>query len=528
MKTIKRIISILAVISVLAVSAFAFSVPVFAAASVSMTPSGGTVDYTKNITVKIGISATEAILNTEGTVTFDASRLQYLGAGGDYANSTASGRITIFDDKFGENEKTASYTLTFKALTTGDMTVSYSGFYTNWDAVPTNMSGTSSFTATDPSLTDASLTSLSVSTGSLSPRFSAGTTNYSVSVGNTVEQITINAAAVAGASLTGGGTVSLDVGDNSHSVTVTAKDGSTKKNYTINIHRRTVEEDEALNAEPDETPDVDVLQVQVSGESHHILSELPETAVPNGFEQTTADYNGVQVPVYASKGNEYVLYSLKRDEDENIDYYTYDSIRDEFVLLPYMKMGERMFIFAVISENLTAPAGYTASTANLGNSSVKVFCSDKVSLADFCIVYCFVDGDYKFYSYDLLENTIQRAPDFELLSISDDIISDETEKPANWIEAFRRMPAAGKTVIFALLIAVLCIIALVVLLIIRAVNAREFAGDGIAFEPDDEFDSIDEIDSHSFRFETIPIEQSPTDAAEESESPETVSANHEE
>ena len=91
---------------------------------------------------------------------------------------------------------------------------------------------------------DASLASLTLSQGSLSPAFAAGTTAYTASVANTVTALTVtpsttssaatvqvNGVAVARGSASG--SIALAVGTTTVSVVVTAEDGSTTRSYTV-------------------------------------------------------------------------------------------------------------------------------------------------------------------------------------------------------------------------------------------------------------------------------------------------------
>ncbi|WP_175459963.1 S-layer family protein [Ralstonia sp. 25mfcol4.1] len=93
---------------------------------------------------------------------------------------------------------------------------------------------------------DATLSGLSLSAGTLAPGFAPGTTSYNVSVANSVSSIALTpTAASAGASLTVNGTaatsgatttIPLAVGTNLLNVVVTAQDGSTQT-YQINVAR---------------------------------------------------------------------------------------------------------------------------------------------------------------------------------------------------------------------------------------------------------------------------------------------------
>jgi uncharacterized repeat protein (TIGR02543 family) len=95
---------------------------------------------------------------------------------------------------------------------------------------------------------DATLSSLALSTGTLSPTFSSGTESYTASVINSVTSVTVTPArtqanatiTVNGTAVTSGsasGSISLNVGSNTISVVVTAQDGSTTKSYTVTLTR---------------------------------------------------------------------------------------------------------------------------------------------------------------------------------------------------------------------------------------------------------------------------------------------------
>jgi len=99
-----------------------------------------------------------------------------------------------------------------------------------------------------PLSSDATLSNLTVNQGTLTPAFASATTAYSDSVDNTVSSVmvtpTVNQAnatvTVNGVSVTSGmasGAISLDVGDNTIAVVVTAQDGTTTDTYTVTVTR---------------------------------------------------------------------------------------------------------------------------------------------------------------------------------------------------------------------------------------------------------------------------------------------------
>ena len=101
--------------------------------------------------------------------------------------------------------------------------------------------------------TNANLSALTISSGTLSPSFASGTTAYTASVSNGTTSVTVtptvsDANATIQARVNGGSyasvtsgsassSLSLNVGSNTIDVTVTAQDGSTTKTYTITVTR---------------------------------------------------------------------------------------------------------------------------------------------------------------------------------------------------------------------------------------------------------------------------------------------------
>ena len=97
---------------------------------------------------------------------------------------------------------------------------------------------------------DASLSGLSLSSGTLTPAFAGATTSYAASVANSVSWTTVTATknhAAASVLITptdadanrAGDQVNLDVGSNTVTVKVTAEDGAATRTYTVTVTRAT-------------------------------------------------------------------------------------------------------------------------------------------------------------------------------------------------------------------------------------------------------------------------------------------------
>ncbi|MEP6502603.1 MAG: cadherin-like beta sandwich domain-containing protein [Betaproteobacteria bacterium] len=109
-------------------------------------------------------------------------------------------------------------------------------------------SSSSSSGSTSGASTVATLSGLTLSTGTLSPAFAAGTTSYTVSVSNSITGITLTPTAsnsgatiqVAGTAVASGSasaSQALAVGTNAISIVVTAADGTTTATYTVTATR---------------------------------------------------------------------------------------------------------------------------------------------------------------------------------------------------------------------------------------------------------------------------------------------------
>ena len=103
-------------------------------------------------------------------------------------------------------------------------------------------SGSTSYTLVVNS-TNADLSALALSSGTLAPGFGAGTLAYTATVPNASSTVTVTAtAADAGATILVNGAaastpVALNVGSNTVSIEVTAQDGTTKKTYVVTVTR---------------------------------------------------------------------------------------------------------------------------------------------------------------------------------------------------------------------------------------------------------------------------------------------------
>jgi hypothetical protein len=149
-------------------------------------------------------------------------------------------------------------------------------------------------TAQDAS-TDATLSGLSISESTLTPGFAPGTLGYSASVGNDVTSVTISATASdTNASVSGVGEKSLDVGDNTFTITVTAQDGTTNI-YTIDITRA-----EAVVEPPVDPPVIDPPVVDPPIVDPPVVEPVAPTVTPTALNLTAGESGTLHITLGTS------------------------------------------------------------------------------------------------------------------------------------------------------------------------------------------------------------------------------------
>ncbi|MFD0674698.1 cadherin-like beta sandwich domain-containing protein [Cohnella sp. GCM10027633] len=228
---------------------------------VVVTAQDGTTTETYTVTVTRAALSSDASLSG---LTVSSGSLSPAFASGTtgYAVGVANGvsSITVTPTV---NESNATVTVDGAGVTSGTASGAIS-LNVGANAVPivvTAQDGTTStytVTVTRAPSTDASLSGLTVSSGSLSPAFASGTTGYAVSVANGVSSITVTpTTSSAGATVTVDGNaatsgtasaaINLSVGTNTIPIVVTAQDGTTTGTYTVTVTRAALSSDASLS-----------------------------------------------------------------------------------------------------------------------------------------------------------------------------------------------------------------------------------------------------------------------------------------
>ncbi len=470
MKKIFKLTFSLLMVMIIAVSAFAFNVS--AANATISANSEYEVGKTFSVTVRFNADAT--LYAVEADVSYNPSVLKLNSISG--ASSTiGSGTAKIVDDNFSDTKpsKTSSYTLNFTALAAGDSTISVS-LLGGGEATSQATASAAVKVVTPKPSSNANLSSIKLSSGSLSPAFNANTTNYNVTVKYDVDEINITGSVADGKSrVAGGGTLGLQVGNNECILTVTAEDG-TKKSYIINVKRMT--EEETLAAEEEER-NGNPLLVVIDGADYTIVNDLKDIEIPNGFTQTTATRKESEITVINDAAGKYQLCWLVDQNGENGAWYKRDE-NDNFTKLAYITANNVMYIIESIDGGNALPSGFVRADFTIDGQTVDTIKYKNEALGDFYIFNCYVSGQTEnaFYRYDAVEGTMQRAADFvsakngavvDAPSVNEQ--QDTTSSEGSW---FDNMTKTGKMVFFLIIFMAIMMVVIGILLIVRIASSK--------------------------------------------------------
>lgn len=483
-KTIKKL-SALVVSAILILGCFVFTASAAATATIAFSSKSPKVNDA--VTVTVTVNGSEAMYSTELSVSYNPDVLRF--ESGDSASGGA-GVVKVAGLPSGATKQ--SYSLKFTAIASGSSTVQASGvaYYQNTEE---SVGASATMTVSDAAKSaNANLKSLSLSKGTLSPKFSASKTSYTATVATSVTEVKVYATAQdSGAKVEIAGESVLKDGENIRTVTVTAPSGA-QKVYTIKITRSD------LTTEP-EVPEVNPLETTVDGAAYLVLKDISGAALPAGFSVETAQYNGVDIQVAKDADGNYTLYYLKAADSEIATPYLLNG--DTFERLQCVAIGDKVYIFADVPAELTAAEGYYETAVKIGDFSVKAFASSNSDFTDFYYVYCFYDNGYRIYRYDSKENVLQRAPEFKLVSLEEKELSE-----AGFSTRFASLATNAKIIVIGLLLAAVGAAVLIVLLIVKLVKGRNEPEDDdysdLLFRPD--FDEVTVDDGNQAEEEMEP------------------------
>ena len=435
-----------------AIMLFMFVLPVCAdSATISLNKSNVTVG--SNVTVTLKYNAGFSMYGIDATLKYNSAVLQYVSGG------TASGSTVKFVEGL-SGEKTKAFSVVFKAIAEGSGSLSFSASASGDGDGSASAGATVNVTAVKPS-SNANLGSLKLSEGTLSPEFKTNTTNYTASVKYNVESVTISANAAAGDSkVSGAGTFKLSVGENKQTITVTAASGD-KKEYTVTVKRMTEEETAAaLKEERDNNPYL----IVVDGKDYMLAPDLTSVPAFDGYAVSSLERKGAAVGMLDDTSGKYQLFYATDTDGNNGAFYRQNS-DGEFIRVNTLQSGSKLYVIEQFDSGLNVNPLFIPSVTEISGESLKCYKYASGKYNDFCVLYCYVNGENEYYRYDSAQNTIQREPGFVVESESVNVKSS-----VGLFDKISKLNNQAKMILILLVLASVLVVVLIVLMIIKAVS----------------------------------------------------------
>ena len=388
---------------------FAFPIDAKAISASSSLSGPTTVTVGSTISVTASVSSSRMYI-IQGNIT-SSNNSVLSGSGSLYKKAD----LSVSENGFTSASKTVQFTAksegtaTIKLIDTGigitvdDEPISFSSSLTVKVVAKTNNTSSNSSSSSNENTTtqepevkkssEKNLSSLSVSEGTLSPKFSSGTTTYKVDLTSETESLTISAKAKdSKAKVSGTGKKELKIGENNFTVTVTAEDGS-KKTYTISVY---------VTEKPTQF-------VKLGDQNLGILNDLSKTDVPKGFEKSTIKIDNKDVTALQNKDMGLTLLYLQ-NEDDSTGFYIYD-VDNNKVLSKYqtVAVNGKTYVLMDAPDNLEAIQDLKTATIKIGDVELNGWKFEDEALSHYTLVYLMNEaGETQLYTYEDTEGTLQK------------------------------------------------------------------------------------------------------------------------
>lgn len=363
---------------------------------------GKTVAF--SITVPSGSEAWTYSVSWSGNLTLESGDTAPMGFEGDSrtnqlvfrANSTGTGSVWISAGSYCVRVEGKDKPDDYDASGSASVTIVAADKPDDSEPAPTPSGGGSS-TGNNPGVSLSSnnaLSSLTVSAGTLTPAFDPAITEYTLSLPSRSDRLTITAnPSDSRATVQGDGDISLQDGETSLSVVVTAEDGSAKA-YTITV----------------QVAQAPTLFLDYNGQRLGVVKDVSQVTPPAGFAPAEPiTYSGDTLPIWTDVSGKRTLVYLMDEKTSAQGFYLFSQTTG--VQSPYLPIlcGSVTYIYTDIPKELSSVPGLTPATVKAFGQTLNGWTYNDASLKDFCVLYLMDDaGSYGYYTYDSREETLQR------------------------------------------------------------------------------------------------------------------------
>lgn len=338
----KRVAAALMAACLLAVCAPVNMLTSYAAnARIAFSDPSATVGGQVSVNMKVTTAGGESLSSADIMLSYDANALEFV-SGTDASGD--SGAIRVHGDGGTPNTSSMTFVLKFNARAAGTTKIEITSqeiYDTSSKLVTVDKQGNSTVTvsALATASKDATLKSLQVSPGSLTPEFSPDVDTYAVTVGTDVNKIIVSAECTDdNATKIIKGNEDLQMGENRVTCRVTAQDGETAKEYVIVV---TKAEGGASSTEGTGGNGGTATGVKLTAmnRSITILEPDPSVQLPSGFVESSIDIDGNKVKGWTwgvDNNPQYcVVYGMNEAGEKN--FYRYDMNINEHTIQRYFE-----------------------------------------------------------------------------------------------------------------------------------------------------------------------------------------------
>lgn len=361
----------------------------FIKSNVIMAASLNVVASTTSTTVGNSVIITVKSSSIAGTYKLTSSNGSVLSGGTNKANISSYGESTTYTFKA---NSAGTATITVSPI---DMATSSEEEFTKSSSITVTVKNKQVIVLSS----DSSLSNLGVENATLSPEFTSGNKEYSVSLEPDTTSINILATANhGGASISGAGTREVTDGDNRLEIIVTAENGTTST-YIINANVK----------------EYDPIEVKTDNQSYTVVRKKTSLTPPNNYQETTVKINDTEVPAFHSDVTGYTLVALK-DSEGNQNFYVYEN--NKYTL--YKEYGfHGITLYPMELKEKDIPLNYKKATISYNDSEIVAYKIKKSS--KYALIYGMnvETGIKNIYMYDAKEDTIQIYNDEEIETITE-------------------------------------------------------------------------------------------------------------
>ena len=206
----------------------------------------------------------------------------------------------------------------------------------------------------------------------------------------------------------------IDPGNNRTTITVTAQDGTESKYilYTVRATESTTETTtgtgDETTSETESTTGFDRTPKLIKEYGKYIIQDFSLTTIPEGFEESTAVYNGENIAVLRGISKPLTLMCLADDaQGTNIGIYIYNEASGAIDKMVNIISVQKMYTILPTDDTYAGPQGYTQTSLDINGDTVKAWV--KSADSEFYVVYAMNwNGESALYVYDTKEQTMQR------------------------------------------------------------------------------------------------------------------------